>query len=241
MSDRRERSTRKRSSPTLKARDNRQTRDERRHRERSRSPQRHTSRRSRSRSYDREEGQIQKRRRSRSPSGVQRSKPQAQPEQNSPKVEKNVEPNFGLSGALAAETNLFRGVVLKYNEPPEARKPNKNWRLYAFKNGTEVELYHLSQQSAYLIGRDKAVADIEIQHPSASKQHAVIQFRRIVERSEFGDEKFVIKPFIIDLESANGTRVNEEEIPQSRFYELKTSDIIKFASSTREYVLLMEP
>ena len=37
-----------------------------------------------------------------------------------PAVEK-IQPNFGLSGKLAAETNTFQGVVLKYNEPPEAK------------------------------------------------------------------------------------------------------------------------
>ena len=44
-------------------------------------------------------------------------------------------PNFGNSGLLARETNTIKGVQLKYNEPPEARKPLKNWRLYVF-NGT---------------------------------------------------------------------------------------------------------
>ena len=38
-----------------------------------------------------------------------------------------------------------------------------------------VDLLHIHRQSAYLIGRDKFVADITIDHPSCSKQHAVIQ------------------------------------------------------------------
>ena len=41
--------------------------------------------------------------------------------------------NLGLSGALAAESNTFNGTVIKYAEPPEARKPKKKWRLYVFK------------------------------------------------------------------------------------------------------------
>ncbi|CAG7659631.1 unnamed protein product, partial [Allacma fusca] len=52
---------------------------------------------------------------------------------NEPKKEKE-KPNFGLSGKLTEETNTFRGVVIKYSEPPEARKPQKiRWRLYPFK------------------------------------------------------------------------------------------------------------
>lgn len=30
------------------------------------------------------------------------------------------------------------GAVLKYNEPPEARKPTLNWRLYVFKGKEQV-------------------------------------------------------------------------------------------------------
>lgn len=55
-----------------------------------------------------------------------------------PPAIKVVEPNFAPSGALAAETNTFQGVVLKYNEPPEARKPVRSWRLYVFKGKEQV-------------------------------------------------------------------------------------------------------
>lgn len=78
--------------------------------------------------------------------------------------------------------STLRGVVLKYNEPPEARKPTKNWRLYAFKGKEQVgeysrssdetarggpraltsysnaDLFHVHRQSAYLIGRDRIVS-----------------------------------------------------------------------------------
>jgi smad nuclear-interacting protein 1 len=53
-----------------------------------------------------------------------------------PPAKEPEKPNFGNSGLLARETNLVKGVQIKYNEPPEARKPTKNWRLYVFK-GTE--------------------------------------------------------------------------------------------------------
>lgn len=152
-------------------------------------------------------------------------------------------PNFAPSGLLAAATNTVKAAdgtstVLKYNEPPEARKPILGWRLYVFKGNEQVELLHIHRQSAYLIGRDRTVADISIDHPSCSKQHAVIQYRHVHEKDEFGGSKGVIKPFIIDLESTNGTLVNDEKIPISRYYELKASDVIKFGQSTREYVLL---
>ncbi|KAH9936334.1 SMAD/FHA domain-containing protein [Fomitopsis serialis] len=157
--------------------------------------------------------------------------------------EDKAKPNFNPSGLLAAATKTVKLVdgtstVLKYHEPPEARKPTVGWRLYVFKGKEQVDVLHIHRQSAYLIGRDRAVADLAIEHPSCSKQHAVIQFRQVHEKNEFGDVKNVVKPFIIDLESTNGTQVNDEQIPESRYYELKLSDVIKFGESQREYVLL---
>ncbi|KAG0701409.1 smad nuclear interacting protein 1 [Suillus ampliporus] len=162
--------------------------------------------------------------------------------QSRPPVDK-AKPNFANSGLLAAETNAVKltdgtSTILKYNEPPEARKPTLGWRLYVFKGSEQVELLHIHRQSAYLIGRDRTVADIFIEHPSSSKQHAVIQHRQVTEKDEFGSSKPKNKPFIIDLESTNSTHVNDEAIPTSRFYELKAGDVIKFGLSNREYVLL---
>ncbi|KAF8635950.1 hypothetical protein AX15_000116 [Amanita polypyramis BW_CC] len=162
----------------------------------------------------------------------------------SPASDRNkAKPNFAPSGLLAAETNTVRATsgektVLKYNEPPEARRPTVGWRLYVFKGNEQLDLLHIHKQSAYLIGRDRLVADIAIDHPSCSKQHAVIQYRFVHEKNELGDIKGVIKPYIIDLESTNATYVNDVTIPASRFYELKSGDVIKFGTSGREYVLL---
>lgn len=87
------------------------------------------------------------------------------------------QPNFELSGALTEDTNTFRGVVIKYNEPPEARIPKRRWRLYPFKNDEPLPVMYIHRQSAYLLGRQRKIADIPIDHPSCSKQHAVFQYR----------------------------------------------------------------
>ena len=52
-------------------------------------------------------------------------------------------PNFKNSGLLAAATNTVKlqdgtSTVMKYNEPPEARKPTVGWRLYVFKGKEQV-------------------------------------------------------------------------------------------------------
>ncbi|KAG2047921.1 SMAD/FHA domain-containing protein [Suillus hirtellus] len=181
---------------------------------------------------------------SKRPSSIQPSAPPRSSSQSkSPPPIDKAKPNFANSGLLAAETNAVKltdgtSTILKYNEPPEARKPTLGWRLYVFKGSEQLELLHIHRQSAYLIGRDRTVTDILIEHPSCSKQHAVIQHRQVMEKDEFGASKSKNKPFIIDLESTNSTHVNDEAIPTSRFYELKAGDVIKFGLSNREYVLL---
>jgi len=143
----------------------------------------------------------------------------------------NIAPNYGLSGALAKDTNTFKGVVIKYNEPVEASRPNQRWLIYPFKGKDSLDPIPIYRQSAYMLGRDRTIADIPLDHPSVSKQHAVIQFRKV---------KNEVNPYIIDLESANKTKLNDEVIEARRYYQLFEKDVIKFGYSTREYVVMSE-
>ena len=79
------------------------------------------------------------------------------------------------------------------------------------------------------------------EHPSCSKQHAVIQFRYVEKKDEFGERVGNVKPYVLDLESANGTWVNGEVVPERRYVELMSGDVLKFGESTREYVLILPP
>ncbi|KAG8506851.1 Smad nuclear-interacting protein 1 [Galemys pyrenaicus] len=149
-------------------------------------------------------------------------------------------PSFELSGALLEDTNTFRGVVIKYSEPPEARIPKKRWRLYPFKNDEVLPVMYIHRQSAYLLGRHRRIADIPIDHPSCSKQHAVFQYRLVEYTRADGTVGRRVKPYIIDLGSGNGTFLNNKRIEPQRYYELKEKDVLKFGFSSREYVLLHE-
>lgn len=129
---------------------------------------------------------------------------------------------------------------MKYAEPPEARKPKRRWRLYQFKGEQSLPVLHIHRQSAYLIGRDRKICDMPIDHPSASKQHAVLQYRLVKYDTEDGRVAKRIRPYIIDLNSSNGTFLNNTKIDPSKYYELMEKDVLKFAFSSREYVLLHE-
>jgi smad nuclear-interacting protein 1 len=157
-------------------------------------------------------------------------------------------PNFGSTGVLAAASNSVAQadgttVTLKYHEPAEARKPSPRdvWKLFIFKGQDIVDTIELSTRSCWLIGREMSVVDLSAEHPSISKQHAVIQFRYVEKRNEFGDKIGKVKPYLIDLESANGTKLNDGKVPDSRYLELRDKDMIQFGHSTREYVVMLAP
>jgi len=138
-------------------------------------------------------------------------------------------PSMELSGKLLEDTNVFNGVVIKYSEPEEARKPKRRWRFYVFKGDETLPVMHIHRQSAYLIGKDRKVADIPVDHPSCSRQHAVLQYRMVNNK---------VKPYVIDLGSSNGTFLNNQKIDPQRYVELREKDVVKFGYSSREYVLL---
>lgn len=171
--------------------------------------------------------------------GRKGDKPPTGTEEEEPPKEKE-KPNFGLSGKLTEEANTVNGVVIKYAEPPEARKPKRRWRLYPFKGEQALPTLHIHRQSCFLIGRDRKICDIPVDHPSCSKQHAALQYRLVRYEREDGTVGKRIRPYVIDLESANGTFVNNQQIEAKKYVELLEKDVVKFGFSSREYVLLHE-
>jgi smad nuclear-interacting protein 1 len=161
-------------------------------------------------------------------------------------------PNFGLSGALAKDASsgvVYKGVQLKWSEPADARPPPPKdrggvWRLYCFKGDKEDGApLPLTRQSAYLVGRDREVADLPMDHPSVSGQHAVLQFRLVPLPQEAGDMSApvrTVRPYLLDLESTNGTALNGTRVEGARYIELRSQDVLRFGQSSREYVLILE-
>jgi len=154
-------------------------------------------------------------------------------------------PNFKSTGLLAQEANRVAGtdIVLKYNEPADARLPptKQDWRLYIFKGEELLETVPLASRTCWLLGREEKVVDLYVEHPSASKQHAVLQFRYVTKVNEHGDRKSQVKPYLIDLESSNGTRLNGKKIAKTRYVEVRTGDVMRIGMSEREYVFMLPP
>ncbi|KAL3230470.1 Pre-mRNA leakage protein 1 [Nakaseomyces bracarensis] len=164
-----------------------------------------------------------------------------------PHVEKKpLLPIFTSSGLLELDSNNKNGILLKHVEPIEGVSPFKfystnpnsepiNYRGMLFEGSSKdpIKTYDLNDRSCYLIGRkdeespEDDIADISIPEETCSQQHCVIQFRR-------KNESLV--PFIIDLESSNGTTLNGIRIPAARYVELKTGDVIKFTIDERDSI-----
>ncbi|XP_051180231.1 uncharacterized protein [Lolium perenne] len=156
-------------------------------------------------------------------------------------VKEKQKPSFELSGKLAEETNKVGGITLLYSEPSEARKSDIRWRLYVFKGGEALnEPLYVHRMSHYLFGRERRIADVPTDHPSCSKQHAVLQYRLVEKEQPDGMMAQKVRPYLMDLGSTNGTFINENRIEPHRYYELFERDNIKFGNSSREYVLLHE-
>lgn len=100
-----------------------------------------------------------------------------------------------------------------------------------------------------MLGRAAEIADVLLAHPSCSSQHAAIQFRYIVKKEQLEDEfglrtekvRGKVKPYVIDLESSNGTILNGERIEAGRYFELRDKDLLQFGGSEREYVVMLPP
>ncbi|KAK5583899.1 hypothetical protein RB653_005503 [Dictyostelium firmibasis] len=178
---------------------------------------------------------------------------------NKPKIIKE-KPDFKPSGSLKNDSSSNYGsnsrnknndendddseenkIKLKWHEPVEAKLPNEKWMLYPFKGKEQLDTIYLHRKKSFLFGRNRDIADIPIDHPSCSSQHAVIVFRiRKKEDPNTGSIKTFTLPYIIDLESTNGTFLKGEKIEPAKYFELRSKDKIKFGTSTREYILLCE-
>lgn len=155
-------------------------------------------------------------------------------------------PIFEPSGLLELESNQKDGIQLKHVEPEDAMSPDKynslynipklervRYELIIYRKGIKGEMSRtaLNNKSCYVIGRglgrslrdvdtDKEeviIADISIPEESCSKEHCAIQFRQ---------KNDTLMPYLIDLDSSNGTSLNGSSIPSSRYIELKSGDII---------------
>ena len=163
-------------------------------------------------------------------------------EENKLEIEKE-KPNFEPSGILLRDLEMDYNksinskIIINYNPPKDSVIPNKNeiWFLFKFSEDKkeEEETYKLIDKEFFLIGKDPRICDIRIKQKNISRQHAVIQFRKI--RKE---KKWEILPYLIDLNSTNGTYLNGDKIDNKKYYELRDKDQLNFGDKNIDFLLM---
>ncbi|XP_038584170.1 kanadaptin [Micropterus salmoides] len=124
---------------------------------------------------------------------------------------------------------------LPYTEPPWGGiAPDVPYALEILKNGTIVDKVPLTQRSYFVVGR-LPVCDVSLEHPSISRYHAVIQYRRQGGEGQcVGEERGF---YVHDLGSTHGTVVNKNRIPPKTYIRLRVGHVLKFGGSTRLFIL----
>ncbi|KAI9911888.1 hypothetical protein PsorP6_008951 [Peronosclerospora sorghi] len=100
---------------------------------------------------------------------------------------------------------------------------NRHAKLLVVKGGERSEQLPVGLRSCYIIGRNEELSDIWLQHPSISRLHALIAHNEHQ------------KICLMDLNSAQGTFVNNTELVPNEPFQLQTGDLIEFGASSRKY------
>ncbi|KAF9985148.1 Kanadaptin [Mortierella antarctica] len=116
---------------------------------------------------------------------------------------------------------------LKYHKPAWSGYPNQQFFFEVIKNGVIVDRVMAPEKEFLVIGR-LPLCDLEMEHPSLSRYHAIVQFKSNGEC------------FIYDLNSSHGTKLNKTKIPPQMHVALKPGDQLRFGESTRIYLFQTE-
>ena len=151
--------------------------------------------------------------------------------------------SYGLSGLLSNDVSAVesRSSRLSYAPPKDRIMPTVKYRMYVYKDSKEVEVLYLHRKDYYVFGRGEH-CDVKVTHGSVSSEHAALQYRQVDysgKKAEYKGMK-VCKPYLISLNSTNGTSLNGDKLEEGRYVEMRDGDVIKLGESTREYVFMRE-
>uniref|UniRef100_M4B3B3 FHA domain-containing protein n=1 Tax=Hyaloperonospora arabidopsidis (strain Emoy2) TaxID=559515 RepID=M4B3B3_HYAAE len=101
---------------------------------------------------------------------------------------------------------------------------NRHAKLEVNKGSKSFEHIPVGSQSCYVLGRSQELCDIFLPHPSVSRRHAVV----VHDEHE--------RVCLMDLDSAQGTFVNGQEMTPQKPRPLRDGDSITFGASTTSFV-----
>ncbi|MGH0170828.1 UNVERIFIED_CONTAM: hypothetical protein FKN15_059600 [Acipenser sinensis] len=124
------------------------------------------------------------------------------------------------------------GPPLSYTEPVWGGLAETPYLFEILKNGTILDTVALNEKSFVVFGRQPN-CDVSLEHPSISRYHSVVQYRRLPGDSAREEMGF----YVFDLGSTHGTFVNKNKVPPKTYIRLKVGYVLKFGGSTRLFVL----
>lgn len=99
--------------------------------------------------------------------------------------------------------------------------------LDIIRGGVELGALDLGgEMDHFTFGRVRDSVTFEVDNPTVSRLHAVIQIKA-------ADGTF----YLYDLHSTHGTFLNREKVAPGQFVELHVGDSIQFGQSSRQYVV----
>lgn len=128
-----------------------------------------------------------------------------------------------------------KSASIPYKEPPWGglNPPPENdkslYTLEELKSGVIVRTHELSK-SYQVVGR-LPTCDIQLEHPSLSRYHAILQFKAV------GSSDKPAGFYLYDLNSTHGTFHNKNKCFPKTYYRLRVGHMIKFGGSTRQLIL----
>ncbi|KAJ1406483.1 SMAD/FHA domain superfamily [Sesbania bispinosa] len=108
-----------------------------------------------------------------------------------------------------------QGVAVPYKIPPWSAAPCHEFYLEVLKDGSIIDKLNVCEKGAYMFGR-LDLCDFVLEHPTISRFHAVIQFKRS------GDA------YLYDLGSTHGTFLNKNQVEKNTYVDLRVGDVIRF-------------
>ncbi|XP_063907034.1 kanadaptin [Zophobas morio] len=120
---------------------------------------------------------------------------------------------------------------LPYEEPPWSALPQASheYNLEVLKSGAIIETINVMEKAFWVFGR-LTNCDVCMQHPTISRYHAVLQYRKAETADKTGF-------YIYDLESTHGTFLNKRRIKPRSYVRMNVGHMLKLGCSTRTYIL----
>ncbi|XP_048830398.1 kanadaptin isoform X2 [Brienomyrus brachyistius] len=148
------------------------------------------------------------------------------------KAPQKIKPRFPAKPPPDGKLNA--APPLPYTEPPWGGLAESAYSFEILKNGTILDTLPLAERSFFVFGR-LPVCDVSLEHPSISRYHAVVQYRRRPgEPGVVGEEAGF---YAFDLGSTHGTFINKNKIPPKTYIRLRVGHVLKFGGSSRLFIL----